>query len=501
MRTIILFLPNTRIKILRTINDNPYFRITIAMLHKPEKDHPFDVEVSVAVIGGGACGLTAAIAAARDGAEVYVFERDKNPAGATAMSYGSICAAQTIVQAEGDIPDTTKALAEDIMLATRGQTDADLVKIMANESGAVIDWFTQELGFDLTIERNWKGFGHRCPRLHGTPNRSGVELMAMLLDAASNAGVTVITQAQVTQLLENESSDGVCGFIYDSPDGPLTVGCGALILACGGFAANHDLVAKHIPYMSNALFYGCEGHKGEAIIWGEAMGAKLADLGGHQSLGSLADPDCFIVPHTLLVDGGLQVNIHGERFENELEDISGQARRIIKQTDAKCWMIYDKKGHEKAWRIFGEYRDSDITKPYKSANDLETLSKIIGIDSQGFQKTMTEVQGLIQSGEAGKFGRKFSTEQALEAPFYAVRVTGALFHTQGGLCVDDTARVQKNAGGRFENVFAGGGAAQSISGPAEWGYVPGAGLMSAVTLGRIAGQNAAKQTLQRVNKV
>lgn len=466
------------------------------MPSKPDKSKQYDIEVPIAVIGGGACGFTAAIAAARDGAEVYVFERDKNPAGATAMSYGSICGAQTIIQSDGDIPDTTQALAEDIMRATRGQTNADLVNIMANESGPVIDWFTQELGFDLTIERNWKGFGHRCPRLHGTPNRSGVELMAMLMDAAENAGVTVITQAQVTQLIENESGDGVCAFIYDSPDGQLTVGCDAIILACGGFAANHDLVAKHIPYMADALFYGCEGHTGEAIIWGEVMGAKLADLGGHQSLGSLAVPDCFIVPHTLLVDGGLQVNIHGERFENELEDISGQARRIIKQPDAKCWMIYDKKGHEKAWRIFGEYRDSEITKPYKSANDLEALSKTIGIHSKGFLKTMKKVEESIQSGVADKFGREFSPEQTLEAPYYAVRVTGALFHTQGGLCVDDTARVQKNAGGRFENIFAGGGAAQSISGPAEWGYVPGAGLMSAVTLGRIAGRNAAKQISQ-----
>lgn len=52
-----------------------------------------DIDAPIAVIGGGACELTAAIAAAQDGGEVYLFERGKSPAGSTAMSYGAICGA------------------------------------------------------------------------------------------------------------------------------------------------------------------------------------------------------------------------------------------------------------------------------------------------------------------------------------------------------------------------------------------------------------------------
>ncbi|MCK5623333.1 MAG: FAD-binding protein, partial [Alphaproteobacteria bacterium] len=73
-----------------------------------------------------------------------------------------------------------------------------------------------------------------------------------------------------------------------------------------------------------------------------------------------------------------------------------------------------------------------------------------------------------------------------------IRVTGGLLHTQGGLAVDDRTRVLDRAGRPFVNLFAGGGAACGVSGPAHWGYLSGNGLLSAVTLGRIAGREAAR---------
>jgi fumarate reductase flavoprotein subunit len=44
------------------------------------------------------------------------------------------------------------------------------------------------------------------------------------------------------------------------------------------------------------------------------------------------------------------------------------------------------------------------------------------------------------------------------------------------------------------NLYAGGGAARSISGPAVTGYLPAVGLAMAITLGHIAGRSAAQQT-------
>jgi fumarate reductase flavoprotein subunit len=79
----------------------------------------------------------------------------------------------------------------------------------------------------------------------------------------------------------------------------------------------------------------------------------------------------------------------------------------------------------------------------------------------------------------------------LAPPFKAVKVTGALFHTQGGLAVDTSARVLDTGGTALPNLLAAGGAAVGVSGARASGYLSGNGLLTATVLGRVAGQSAA----------
>ena len=84
----------------------------------------------------------------------------------------------------------------------------------------------------------------------------------------------------------------------------------------------------------------------------------------------------------------------------------------------------------------------------------------------------------------------------LKAPYRAALVTAGLFHTQGGLEVNTEARVLKKDKTPFANLFAIGGAARGLSGAEASGYLSGNGLLSAVVLGRIAGQVAAGQCVR-----
>ena len=72
-----------------------------------------------------------------------------------------------------------------------------------------------------------------------------------------------------------------------------------------------------------------------------------------------------------------------------------------------------------------------------------------------------------------------------------MKVTGTLFHTQGGVAVDEQARVMSMQGTHLPNLFAVGGAAAGISGSYASGYLSGNGLLTATVLGRIAGLSAA----------
>jgi len=91
-------------------------------------------------------------------------------------------------------------------------------------------------------------------------------------------------------------------------------------------------------------------------------------------------------------------------------------------------------------------------------------------------------------GEPDAFGRQFNPDQKLQAPYYAIRVTGALFHTQGGLEIDTDGRVLREDGQPFPNLLAAGGAARGVSGADDSGYLSGNGLLHAVVMGAIAGR-------------
>jgi len=112
-----------------------------------------------------------------------------------------------------------------------------------------------------------------------------------------------------------------------------------------------------------------------------------------------------------------------------------------------------------------------------------------------FVAEWNEVEKLKLCGGKDQYGRQFLAEQLCKAPYHAVKVTGALFHTQGGLAVGSTGRVKRQDGTKFPNLFAAGGAAAGVSGSTAAGYLSGNGLLTATVLGRLAGKAAAEQTL------
>ena len=92
------------------------------------REAPFDVTVPVLVIGGGACGITAALAAKGAGAEVLVLERDATPLGTTAMSTGLIPAAGSKQQIAAGLEDSPELFARDIVGKTKGQTEGEVAE-------------------------------------------------------------------------------------------------------------------------------------------------------------------------------------------------------------------------------------------------------------------------------------------------------------------------------------------------------------------------------------
>lgn len=447
--------------------------------------------IPVVIVGGGACGLTAALAARDAGADVLVIERDPVPRGTTAMSTGLIPAAGSADQRAAGIDDSPDILAGDILAKSKGRADAPLIAHLAAQSADTVEWLRSRHGAPLSLVTGFLYPGHSRMRMMGTPNRTGEELMASLLAACANAGVDILTDARVHTL--EMDGDRVCAVTVERPDGTRErIGCGALILACCGFAGNAEMVRRYIPELEGATFHGHPGNKGDAIRWGEAIGAAMADMDAYQGHGGLAYGHGIPILWPLIVEGGFQVNRQGQRFSNEALGYSEQAVKIIAQPERVAWSIFDARLHQ-LMLAFDDYQAALKAGAVVEAGSIAALASALNLPAARLETTVAEVAAMVLGKATCPFGRDFTGKPALAPPYFAAKVTGALFHTQGGLEVNEDARVRKAGGGLFPNLFAGGGAARGISGPGASGYIAGNGLLTATTLGKLAGRAAARQ--------
>jgi fumarate reductase flavoprotein subunit len=434
-------------------------------------DVPTDAAVTALVVGAGACGLVASLVLAEAGIDVLLVERDARPSGSTALSSGFIPAAGTRAQRACGIDDSLQRLADDIQRKAGGAAAAHLVKACTEAIGPALDHLAHRHGLHWEVLQDFLYPGHSRHRMHTVPGRTGAALMGALLGAAESAGVSLLTQARAVSLAVD--GDGRVRRVgLERPDGRVeTVACEQLLLACNGFGGAADLRARFLPAMAQAPFAGHVGNDGTAVRWGEALGAGLADMAACQGHGAWAVPQGCLISWALMMEGGLQVNARGDRFHDETAGYSEASLEVLAQPGGTAWCVFDETLLALA-RRFPDFRQAEAAGALRSGADAAALAAAIGCEPSRL------AQALAERATTDRFGRPPS--RALVAPLHAVRVTGALFHTQGGLAIDADARVLRRDGTPLPNLWAAGGAARGLSGPALEGYLSGNGLLSAI---------------------
>ena len=154
----------------------------------------------------------------------------------------------------------------------------------------------------------------------------------------------------------------------------------------------------------------------------------------------------------VIMDGGVQVNRLGRRFHDETQGYSEAAVRVLAQPDGVAWNVFD----DQALALVRDFPDFQAARAraLRSADDDAGAGRADRLRCAGAADTLRSVARDARDVH----GRRFT--RALSAPYHAVKVTGALFHTQGGLDIDARCRVRRADGGLFPNLLAAGGAAR-----------------------------------------
>src|SRR3546814_3330132 len=97
-------------------------------------------------------------------------------------------------------------------------------------------------------------------------------------------------------------------------------------------------------------------------------------------------------------------------------------------------------------RAFDDYQDDCRAGAVVEAADFAELAAATKLPLAALEQTVASVRRCVEGEESDPFGRDFTGHPPLEPPYRAARVTGALFHTQAGLCIDMAARVLRRDG-------------------------------------------------------
>ena len=445
-------------------------------------DHTTDL----LVVGAGACGLAAAISAHDAGISVAIAEKRDRPGGNSSLSTGSIPGAGSRYQAAAGIDDSAEQMVADL-IAVSGHHDADpLTRLMAEQSAPLCEWLIDDLGARMELITAYKHVGHTVERLHAPRSRRGQDLVDDLLGFVHDRDIPLAVGNGVTELIERD------GAVVGARIGTETIASRKVLLATNGFAANRDLVARFCPEIADADYFGALGSTGEAVVWGEQLGAALGNMAAYQGYAAVAYPQGQLLSWTTIEKGGILVGADGQRFGNEDAGYSGFAPNVMAQ-GTFAWAVYDQRIHDVAMAE-EEYAEMSAMGGIRWADTAQALAAKVGIDAVGLDTALNDYNAAARGQRPDTLARTKFEHAPLVPPFAIVTVKPGLFHTQGGLMVDDHARVLRPDGRPIANLFAGGGAAAGISGrTGAGGYASGNGLLTALALGRIGGLRAAAE--------
>ncbi|MEW2359478.1 FAD-binding protein [Spirillospora sp. NPDC029432] len=451
------------------------------------------------VVAGAGGGLAGALRAAERGLSVLVVEASEHyrRGNNTSMSTAMFPGAGSRWQAEEGVDDSPDRFVEDIMAKTEGRADPRLARTLAEVGAPLVEWLADSVGLPLSLVTDFNYPGHSVPRCHSIPGRHGSGVIDHLARrVAGHPGIDMLVPARLTAV--RTGADGaVAAAVVAYPDGTEEeIPTRAVLLATNGYGADRELVAEHLPEIADAVYHGSDQSLGDALRIGARLGAATGFLDAYQGHGALAAGAGTLVGWATIIHGAVLVDTLGRRFGNETRGYSEYAAELAARPGATGWIVLDETIFEQC-QAFQDFRDTVESGVLVWADDADGLAKATGLPAGALAEELEAAAAIARGERPDPFGRT-NWERPLEPRYAAVRVVPALFHTQGGLLVDEHANVVDGDDRPIPGLYAAGGAAAGISGHGAAGYLPGNGLLPAFGLAYLAADHVAERTAETV---
>ena len=448
------------------------------------------VDTDLVVVGAGG-GLAGALRAAEHGLDVVVVEADEHfrRGNNTAMSTAMVPGAGTRFQRAAGIDDSPARFLADVDAKTAGEADPTVARALTAVSAELVEWLADGVGLPIELPVDMDYPGHSARRVHSVPGRHGSSLLRGLLDAVTASDrIDLLCPARAVGL---EVDDAGVRVTVEDPHGVCEdVSARAVLLATNGYGADPGLVAQHVGEIADATYHGSEFARGDGLRLGRSVGGTDGFLDAYQGHAALSAAARTLVTWTTVMHGGVVVDADGRRFADETVGYSEFAALLAARPGARGWVVLDER-IDALSQAFGDYRDVAGSGALRWADDAEELAARLGVAPEVLAGELADAAAVARGEQAADRVGRTAVEAPLTPPLAAVEIVPALFHTQGGLHVDEHARLLDAAGRPVAGVYASGGAAVGMSGHGAAGYLAGNGLLPALGLAVLAADHLA----------
>lgn len=515
-------------------------------------DFAAEYECDAVVIGHGFAGITACRELAEEGYKVILVE--KQPEDTYAAVGNEFAALNASILKERGVPEIDPVeFYQNWMTITGNYPNQELVMKFAQYSGETTDWYLSELTDDDFATMTTAFFPKTAHQLdnigpikfwpsvcsfYGECNQTKIH--GYNREVAKRNGAEFLFGTEALYVIMNDGA--VAGLAAKNAEGNLKISAKAVVIACGGFGGNPDMMADLMPDMYHALvgeeqLSSMSANDGRGVQMAYWAGAHLetCPVPGMNMKGLSLPGKMNCLPQAVWIDES------GKRFCNEYYATSEQrglatVYKSRKTKFAVCdanfpeYRQYTIPQHagfnatdeniaslqeslDKAYAIFkgtyvepekeegeGDAGGGPMTAVEFIADDtLEGLASQLGLTGDAatnFIETIANYNAYCEAGADQEFGRDAAVLFPVkEAPFYACTfdpVLGETMVTCGGIITDGEQNALDENFEPISGLYVSGNDCGRRFGYEYITPIPGCSLGMAITLGRECGKSVGR---------